>query len=66
MEDGQQMHGAVFHVIDRGGRLAGKFHGLDFDPMNMVLYINGLTNAPYRKQAAAEAGLWDRVTSLLP
>jgi protein SCO1/2 len=66
MEDGQQMHGAVFHVIDRGGRLAGKFHGLDFDPMNMVLYINGLTNAPHRQQAAAEPGLWGRATSLLP
>lgn len=25
-EDGQQMHGAVFHVIDQGGRLAAKFH----------------------------------------
>jgi hypothetical protein len=39
LEDGQQMHGAVTHVIDRGGRFAAKFHGLRFDPLNMVLYI---------------------------
>ncbi len=31
LEDGQQMHGAVTHVIDRGGRFAAKFHGMRFD-----------------------------------
>jgi protein SCO1/2 len=36
----------AFHVIDRGGRFAGSFQGLGFEPLNMVLYINGLTNAP--------------------
>jgi protein SCO1 len=30
-EDGQQTHGVVFHAIDRGGRLAAKFHGLQFE-----------------------------------
>ncbi|RVH24237.1 SCO family protein [Sinorhizobium meliloti] len=43
-EDGQQMHGIVTHVIDRGERFAAKFHGLRFDPQNMVLYINGLAD----------------------
>jgi protein SCO1/2 len=46
LDDGQQMHGVVTHVIDRGGRFAAKFHGLRFEPLNLVLYINGLTNAP--------------------
>ncbi|MFU0503810.1 SCO family protein [Pseudaminobacter sp. NGMCC 1.201702] len=41
---GQQMHGVVTHVIDRGGRFAAKFHGLRFDPLNLVMYVNGLTN----------------------
>ncbi|MBS3651871.1 SCO family protein [Pseudaminobacter sp. 19-2017] len=41
---GQQMHGVVTHVIDRGGRFAAKFHGLRFDPLNLVMYLNGLTN----------------------
>ncbi len=62
-DDGQQMHGAVFHVIDRGGRLAAKFHGLRFEPVNMVLYVNGLTNAP-REAEEAEAGWWESVAGV--
>lgn len=44
LDGGQQMHGVVTHVIDRGGRFAAKFHGLRFDPLNLVMYLNGLTN----------------------
>jgi hypothetical protein len=36
----------MVHVLDRGGRHAGIFHGAGFVRINMVLYINGLTNAP--------------------
>lgn len=36
----------MVHVIDRGSRYAGIFHGAEFGRVNMVLYINGLTNAP--------------------
>lgn len=45
-DDGYQTHGVVTHVIDRGGRWAGNFHGLRFDSINMVLYLNGLINNP--------------------
>ncbi len=45
-DDGYQTHGVVTHVIDRGGRWAGNFHGLKFNSVNMVLYINGLINKP--------------------
>lgn len=48
LEGGQQMHGVVTHVIDRGGRFAAKFHGLRFDPLNLVMYVNGLTNTGKR------------------
>jgi len=34
------------HVIDRAARHAGIFHGAGFEPLNMVLYVNGLSNAP--------------------
>ena len=61
-DDGQQMHGAVFHVIDQGGRLAAKFHGLQFEPVNMVLYINGLTDNAAHAQEHTEAGWWERLT----
>ena len=64
LDDGQQMHGVVTHVIDRGGRFAAKCHGLRFEPLNLVLYINGLTNAPYRPSKPTEAGWWGRVKGL--
>jgi protein SCO1/2 len=63
IEDGQQMHGAVTHVIDRGGRFAAKFHGLRFDPLNMVLYINGLTNN-IQKPAETKSGWWDGLKAM--
>lgn len=44
------------HVLDRGGRHAGIFHGPGVGRINMVLYINGLTNAP-----PPEPGLLDRL-----
>ena len=36
----------MVHVIGRGGRHAGIFHGADFARVNLILYINELTNAP--------------------
>jgi len=46
----------MVHVIDRGGRHAGIFHGAAFRRINLVLYINGRTNAP-----PPEPGLLDRL-----
>lgn len=46
----------MVHILDRGARLAGIFHGAEFGPINMVLYINGLTNAH-----PPEPGLLDRL-----
>ncbi|WEX90266.1 SCO family protein [Sinorhizobium garamanticum] len=64
LEDDQQMHGAVTHVIDRGGRFAAKFHGLRFDPLNLVLYINGLSNN-VQKPGREQPGWWDRLKTIL-
>lgn len=61
LDDSQQMHGVVTHIIDRRGRFAAKFHGLRFDPVNMVLYINGLTNNVERPPRKPEAGFWERL-----
>ena len=61
LDDGQQMHGVVTHVIDRGGRFAAKFHGLRFDPVNLVLYINGLTNNANEPAAESGSGWWGRL-----
>lgn len=36
----------MIHVLDRGGRHAAIFHGADFARVNLILYINELTDAP--------------------
>jgi len=40
----------MIHVIDRGGRHAAIFHGADFERVNLILYINELTNAHQKKR----------------
>ncbi len=52
----------MIHLIDRSGRQVGIFHGADFLPVNLVLYINGLTNA----HPHSEPGLLDRLFGWLP
>ncbi len=64
LDDGQQMHGVVTHVIDRGGRFAAKFHGLRFKPLNLLLYINGLTNGLSPPSRPTEPGWLDNVKGL--
>lgn len=64
-DDGLQLHGIVTHVIDREGRWRANFHGLDFAPTNLVVYINALTNdfheAPHPDKPES---LWDRLKTL--
>lgn len=62
LDDGQQLHGVVTNVIDRGGRFAAKFHGLRFDPLNLVLYLNALSNDTRRKELV-EPSWWQRLQS---
>lgn len=63
-QDGLQMHGVVTHVIDREGRLRANFHGLDFDPTNLVLYLNTLSREDHEPRPAPARGLWGRLRSL--
>jgi protein SCO1/2 len=60
-DDGYQMHGVVTHVIDQEGRWRANFHGLRFEPVNLVMFVNALVNdvhAPHPHQARS---LWGRV-----
>ena len=43
-EDGYQMHGVVTHLIDKSGHLRARYHSLKFNPTNLVIHINALTN----------------------
>lgn len=62
--NGYQTHGVVTHVIDRDGRWAANFHGLRFEPLNMVLYVNGLINKPHAAGKKPEPGWWERLKRL--
>lgn len=63
-EEGYQMHGIVTHVIDREGRWRGNFHGLKFEPVNMIMFINALVNDVHPRQEDEQKGLWDWVKDL--
>lgn len=63
-DDGMQMHGVVTHVIDQGGRLVANFHGLRFEPTNLVLFVNALTNDPGRPHGHEQKSWWQRVQDL--
>lgn len=60
-EEGYQIHGVVTHVIDREGRWRANFHGLKFQPTNLVLFLNALVNEKNPSHAHGEAGFWDKV-----
>lgn len=63
-EDGEQMHGVVTHVIDQDGRLRGRFHGLKFQPLSLVVFVNALTNKLQVPHAEPKPSLWDQFLSL--
>lgn len=61
-EDGYQMHGIVTHVIDRQGVWKANFHGLRFDPVNLVTFVNALTNDTSRPHPHPTKSWWDWTT----
>lgn len=58
---GEQVHGEVTHVIGPDGRWAANFHGLQFDPANLVLFINGLLHDA--DGGHAQESWWERLRS---
>jgi len=63
-DDGYQMHAVVTHVIDQDGRLRARFHGLKFEPVNLVLFVNALVNRAQKDHGHGGQGLWDKMKSL--
>ena len=63
-EDGYQIHGVVTHVIDREGLWQANFHGLKFEPTNLVVYVNALVNDVHSPNAQQERSFWDKIRSL--
>lgn len=56
--DGVEVHGIVTHVIDQSGRMLARFHGLEFDSTNLILFVNALTNHLQDHHHDDEQGLW--------
>ena len=63
-EEGYQIHGVVTHVSDREGRWRANFHGLKFQPANLVVFINALVNETNTSHGHGERSFWDKVWSL--
>lgn len=62
--DGSQIHGVVTHVIDKQGLWRANFHGLRFEPVNLVLYVNGLVNEARPRATPMRKGLGERLRDL--
>ena len=64
LEDGYQLHGVVTHVIDKGGRWRANFHGLKFQPTNLVLFLNALVKGVNDPRGQGDRDFWDKVREL--
>lgn len=60
-QDGYQTHGIVTHVIDKEGRWRANFHGLKFEPTNLVIFINALMNDIEKPHEEPHPTLWQRM-----
>ena len=60
-EDGYQIHGLVTHVIDREGQWRANFHGLKFEPTNLVVYVNALVNDVHPPNAQPTQSFWGTI-----
>ncbi|MFC0808863.1 SCO family protein [Ensifer sp. P24N7] len=65
-KDEMQIHSVVTHIVDQNGRWVANFHGLGFEPMNLVVFINAMTNANAPHKEPEPPSLWERVRSFLP
>ncbi len=61
---GIQIHGVVTHVIDREGQWRANFHGLNFDPTNLVVFVNALVNDVHQTARPPENSLWESIKQL--
>jgi protein SCO1/2 len=58
--DGYQIHGIVTHVIDKEGHWRANFHGLKFEPTNLVVFMNALVNDIAKPHQEPGPTLWQR------
>lgn len=64
-EDGYQIHGIVTHVIDKQGHWRANFHGLKFEPTNLVVFINAMVNDAQRPHGHERQDTWGKIKKRL-
>jgi protein SCO1/2 len=64
-DDGYQVHGIVTHLIDKEGRWRANFHGLRFEPTNLVVSINALVNDAQTSHGHESQSTWGRIKKRL-
>ncbi len=60
--EGDQMHGVVTHLIDPNGLLRARYHGLKFNPVNLIIYAGALLHGEHGEassEAVAQSGQSD-------
>lgn len=62
--DGSFTHGTVFHVIDGDGRLRGNFHGLDWNPDNLVYFLQALADQGRKPGGGFLSSFWTSLKEL--
>jgi protein SCO1/2 len=60
-DDGYQVHSVVTHVFDKQGRWRANFHGLRFEPINLVSFINALSNETGRSHGDGDQSVWTKI-----
>ncbi len=63
-DDELQIHSVVTHIIDQNGQWVANFHGLGFEPTNLVVFVNGLTNANLPHKEPEPPSLCSRLRSM--
>jgi protein SCO1/2 len=48
-DDGAQMHGVITFLIDTKGQLRARYHGLNFNPVNLTLHAAALIHDDHNK-----------------
>jgi protein SCO1/2 len=66
MEVGHLMHWVLTVVIDQSGLLRARFHSLDFQNLNLVIFVDELIENHFRPpQPPAPLSLWDKMIQMV-
>ncbi|MCC7482242.1 MAG: SCO family protein, partial [Hyphomicrobiales bacterium] len=63
MGNGEQMHGVLTNVIDQNGHLRGRFHGMEFANLSLVIFANALINIASEHHEQPAPGFWEKLRS---